>query len=179
MTALKAAIRRTRRINDRIACPFDRDILMRSLILKNRILCPRRCGHLLGGQYVPGLSLQQGWRRHPLFRSRSFVTKRSLMRRDGFVPIGCGVQGGVYVASDGVQSPATASGTPPSLRPPSAILDATGAHEETHTAATQNAAPVMDAASWIHQCARCLELSGSIGSSITAPSSRRSPHRSN
>ena len=29
---------------------------------------------------------------------------------------------------------------------PSAILDATGAHEETHTQVTQNAAPGMDAA---------------------------------
>ena len=34
--------------------------------------------------------------------------EKDLMRRDGFVPIGCGVQGGVYVASDGVQHPATA-----------------------------------------------------------------------
>ncbi len=72
--------------------------------------------------------------------------QKCLMRRDGFVPIGCGVQGGVYVAPDGVQPPATASGTPPSLRPPGASLDATGVSRETHTAATQNAAPVMDAA---------------------------------
>ena len=37
-------------------------------------------------------------------------------------------------------------GYPPSPRPPSAILDATEALGETHMAAMQNAAPVMDAA---------------------------------
>ena len=42
--------------------------------------------------------------------------------------------GGVYVASESMQPPAKASGYPPSLRPPIAILDATGAAGETHTA---------------------------------------------
>ena len=37
-------------------------------------------------------------------------------------------------------------GHPPSLRPPIAILNATGEHANTHTAALQNAAPGMDAA---------------------------------
>ena len=39
-----------------------------------------------------------------------------------------------------------ALGYPPSPRPPSAILDANEASGETHMAAMQNAAPVMDAA---------------------------------
>ena len=39
-----------------------------------------------------------------------------------------------------------ALGCPRSPRPPSAALDATGASGKTHTAAMQNAAPVMDAA---------------------------------
>ena len=69
-----------------------------------------------------------------------------MRRRDGFVPIGCGVRGGVRrvwrrpIALE-------ALGYPPSLRPPSAILDATGAHEETHMAANaERRTRVMDAA---------------------------------
>ena len=43
-------------------------------------------------------------------------------------------------------APTPAAVTPPALRPSSAVLDATGVQEETHTATTQNAAPVMNPA---------------------------------
>ena len=56
------------------------------------------------------------------------------------------MQGGVYVASGAVRPRSRHSGAPPSPRPPIAILDTTGAEEETYTPPTKNAAPMMDAA---------------------------------
>ena len=75
-----------------------------------------------------------------------------------------GYRGGVRRVSQHAAPATASSGYPPSLRPNSAILDATGAQEKTYTAVKQNTAPGMDAAFCIRACAQCVELSGSIGS---------------
>ena len=105
--------------------------------------------------------IQTTTRRPPLARSRGrFHIEAGWSRSD----LMWGTGGGVRRVSQHAAPATASSGYPPSLRPNSAILDATGAQEKTYTAVKQNTAPGMDAAFCIRACAQCVELSGSIGS---------------